>query len=216
MKFFLYPQQSDKGPYPFPPNAGIEGGKRSKGDRHVLVVGEVNCHLYETYKSYYVGPGWRAGNGAVFDLSSDALRHECWTSADAAGLPITPALPKVDEVNQGVDQSRDAVHRQRRRRRRTSTPRPTTRARTTTRTNRRWDCACGLKASYNLSGFHGQSLVILTALKKYGAFLADNGSDWYITGATDSRWNNNDLDQMKTVPASAFEVIQLGTIYTDC
>jgi hypothetical protein len=215
MKFFLYPGQSDKGPYPFPPTARIEGGKRSHGDRHVLVVGEANCHLYETYKSYYVGPGWRAGNGAVFDLSSDALRHECWTSADAAGLPITPALPKVDEVNQGVinHAMRFTVATTQ-----AAYTHPATHYASSNQDPNEppMGLRVRLKASYDLSGFHGQSLVILTALKKYGAFLADNGSDWYITGATDKRWNNNDLDQMKTVPASAFEVIQLGTIYTNC
>jgi hypothetical protein len=215
MKFFLYPGQSDKGPYPFPPNAPVEGGKKSHGDRHVLVVGEANCHLYETYKSYYVGPGWRAGNGAVFDLSSDALRHECWTSADAAGLPITPALPKVDEVNQGVinHAMRFTVETTQ-----AAYTHPATHYASSNQDPNEppMGLRVRLKASYDLSGFHGQSLVILTALKKYGAFLADNGSDWYITGATDKRWNNNDLDQMKTVPASAFEVIQLGTIYTNC
>jgi hypothetical protein len=215
MKFFLYPGQSDKGPYPFPPTARVEGGKRSHGDRHVLVVGEANCHLYETYKSHYVGPGWRAGNGAVFDLSSDALRHECWTSADAAGLPITPALPKVDEVNQGVinHAMRFTVETTQ-----AAYTHPATHYASSNQDPNEppMGLRVRLKASYDLSGFHGQSLVILTALKKYGAFLADNGSDWYITGATDKRWNNNDLDQMKTVPASAFEVIQLGTIYTNC
>ena len=215
MKFFLYPKQSDKGPYPFPSDAQIEGGPHSHGDRHVLVVGEANCHLYETYKSYYVGPGWRAGNGAVFDLSSDKLRPDCWTSADAAGLPIAPGLPKVDEVNAGVIShalrftvaTTQAAY----------THPATHYASSNTDPNEPpMGLRVRLKASFSLSGFYGQSLVILQALKTYGAFLADNGSDWYFTGATDSRWDDNDLNQIKTVPASAFEVIQLGTIYTKC
>jgi hypothetical protein len=215
MKFFRYPGQSDPGPYPFPKNARVEGGRGSGGDRHVLVVGEADCHLYETYDSFYVGPGWRAANGAVFDLSSNALRHACWTSADAAGLPITPALPKYEEVQAGViehalrftvaNTQAAYVH-------------PATHYASSSHDSN--DPPMGLrvrlKASFDLSSFHGQSLVILTALKKYGMLLADNGSNWYVTGASDKRWNDNDLDQIKTVPASAFEVIKLGTIYTKC
>jgi hypothetical protein len=216
MKFFLYKSQSDPGPYPFPPDARVEGGSNSKGDRHVLVVYQGNCHLYETYDSHYVGPGWRAGDGATWDLSSNALRHICWTSADAAGLPIAPALPEVDEVNAGA-----VTHAMR------FTVETTQKAfvyparhyasSNTDPNEPPMGLRVRLKASFSLSGFHGQSLVILQALKTYGAMLADNGSDWYITGSTDSRWNDDDLDQIKTVPASAFEVVQhTGKIYTNC
>ncbi len=215
IKFFLYGDQSDPGPYPIPKNAKVEGGKGAKGDRHVLAVGEKDCHLYEMYDSFYVGPGWRAGSGAKFDLSSDKLRPECWTSADAAGLPITPALLKVDEVNAGeVDHAmRFTVAKTQ-----AAYTHPATHYASSSHDPN--DPPMGLrvrlKASYDISGFTGASYVILVALKKYGMLLADNGSDWYITGATDHRWNDTDLDQLKTVPASEFEVIKLGQIYTNC
>jgi hypothetical protein len=213
--FTAYGSQSDPGPYPIPPTARVEGGNHSTGDRHVIVLYQGNCHLYEMFRAFYVNPGWKAGSGAIFDLSSDKLRPDCWTSADAAGLPITPALPRVDEVNAGVidhalqftvAKSQAAfVH-------------PATHfASSSTDPN---DPPMGLrvrlKANYDLSRFHGQSLVILTALKKYGMMLAQNGSDWYIGGSTDPRWNDADLHQVKTVPASGFEVVKLGTIYTHC
>jgi hypothetical protein len=212
---FEYAHQSDPGPYPFPRDVGIEGGQHATGDRHALVVDRGNCHLYETWETKFVGPGWHAGSGAVFDLHSNKLRPNCYTSADAAGLPIAPALPRYDEIEAGaiehamrftVATTQAAfVH-------------PATHyASSSIDPN---DPPMGLRvrlqASFDLTGFHGASLIILTALKKYGMFVADNGSDWYITGSTDSRWNDNDLDQIKTVPASAFEVVKLGKIFTDC
>jgi len=216
MKFFLYANQSNKGPYPYPPDAQIEGGPKSHGDRHVLVVYEGDCYLYETYDSYYVGPGWRAGNGAEWDLSSNALRHICWTSADAAGLPITPGLAKVDEVKAG------AIEHAMRFTMSTTQQAFVYPARHYASSNTDpneppMGLRLRLKASYSLSGFTGQSLVVLQALQKYGMILADNGSDWYISGATDPRWDDNDLDQIKTVPASAFEVVKhTGPIHTSC
>jgi len=215
MKFFAYPDQSDPGPYPFPKNTRIEGGKGAKGDRHALVVGEKSCKLYETYDTFYVGPGWRAANGAVFDLSSNKLRPDCWTSADAAGLPITPALVKYAEVQNGVIEhamrftvaTTQAAYQH-----------PATHYASSNQDPNEppMGLRVRLKASFDTSSFTGESLVVLTALKKYGMFLADNGSDWYISGATDTRWNDNDLDQLKTVSASNFEVVKLGQLYTNC
>lgn len=215
MKFFLYPDQSDPGPYPFPRDTKIEGGAHSTGDRHALVVGEVNCHLYETYDTHYVGPGWRAGNGAVFDLSSNKLRPECWTSADAAGLPITPALVKYDEVESGeIDHAMRFTM---------ATTQAAYQHPATHYASSNHDAneppmglRVRLKASFDTSSFTGESLVVLTALKKYGMFVADNGSDWFISGAEDTRWNDDDLDQLKTVSASNFEVIKVGKLYTNC
>src|SRR5271165_6444640 len=196
--FFLYGDQSDPGPYPFPNNTAIEGGKGSKGDRHALVVGESNCHLYETHKTYYSKKkGWRAGNGAVFDLSSDKLRPDCWTSADAAGLPITPALIEYDEVQNGeIDHAlRFTVAKTQ-----AAYQHPGTHYASSSHDPNDPPMALRvrLKASFDTSGFHGNSLVILTAMKTYGMFLADNGSDWYFQGATDRRWNDNDLNQLKS------------------
>jgi hypothetical protein len=156
------------------------------------------------------GSGWTCASGAVFDLSSNALRPDTWTSADAAGLPILPGLVRYDEVASGVinhalrftvDESQNGfIH-------------PATHQ---AGVNNPADPPMGLrlrlKASLDLSPFHGESLVILTALKKYGMLLADNGSSWYISGSTDTRWNDNDLNQLKTVPGSAFEAVQTGSI----
>jgi hypothetical protein len=215
MDFFNWPGQSDPGPYPFPKNARVQDGRHSTGDRHVLVVDQNGCNLYETFDSYYTGPGWKASNGAKFDLSSNKLRPDCWTSADAAGLPITPALVKYEEVAAGsinhamrfgVQSTQAAfIH-------------PATHYASTSHDPN--DPPMGLhvrlKAAFDISGFHGQSLVILAALQKYGMFVADNNGNWNISGTRDRRWDDIDLQQLGTVPASAFEVIKTGTIYTNC
>jgi len=209
--FTQSPAESDPGPYPIPPNAPIEGGPSSTGDRHVLVIDTGTCVLYEMYDSFYVGPGWNAGSGAKFDLYSDALRPDYWTSADAAGLPIFAGLVRYYEVQAGaIDHAlRFTVHQTQR-----GFIHPATHyASSSTDPN---DPPMGLrvrlKAGFDISGFTGESRVVLTALKKYGMFVADNGSDWFITGETNTSWDDNDLDQLKTVPASAFEVVQTGPI----
>jgi hypothetical protein len=211
MKFFLYPGQSDKGPYPYPPNAPIEGGKNSDGDRHVSVVDSGNCHLYETYLSYYVGPGWRAGNGAVFNFSTNKLRPDGWTSADAAGLPIFAGLVRYDEVSAGaiMHALRFTVHETQE-----GYIHPATHwaSSTTDPGYPPMGLRVRLKASYDISGYTGEAHVILVAMQHYGMFVADNGSDWFFTGAPDPRWNDANLNTLKDVPASAFEVVQTGTI----
>lgn len=211
--FTSWPEQSDPGPYPIPLNAPIESGS----DRHVLVAQSGTCKLFELYNAQQVGDGWEASNGAVFDLHSNALRPNCWTSADAAGLPILPGLVRYDEVTAGainhalrftVQSTQKAfVH-----------PGTHYASSYTSTSYPPMGLRVRLKASYNISAFYGQARVVLNALKKYGMFVSDNGGSWFITGATDSRWNDEDLDQMKTVPGSAFEVVELGTIYypADC
>jgi hypothetical protein len=206
---FDFSDESDPGPYPFPPNAPVEAG----GDAHVLVVDKDHCKLYETFDSHYIGPGWHCGSGAIFDLRSDALRPDTWTSADAAGLPILPGLVRRDEVLSG------AIHHALR-----FTVQRTQAAFVHPATHFASDSSdpnlppmglrVRLKAGYDLSSFHGNSLVVLQALKVYGMFVADNGSDWYITGETNTGWDDDDLDQMKSVPGSAFEVVKLGEILT--
>jgi hypothetical protein len=208
---FDYADQSDPGPYPIPPNAPIEGGPDATGDRHVLVLQSGACKLYEMWNSTYIGPGWHAGSGAVFNLNSDALRPDYWTSADAAGLPILPGLAKYDEAAGSgifhalrftVSQTQAGfIH-----------PATHFASSSTNPALPPMGLRVRLKASFDISAFTGESLTVLVALKKYGMLLADNGSDWYISGATDSRWDDNDLNQLKTVPASAFEVVQTGTI----
>ena len=204
--------ESDPGPYPIPSNAPVEGGPGATGDRHVLVVDSANCTLYEIYAAQYVGPGWNAGSGAVFTLSSDALRPDYWTSADAAGLPILAGLVRYDEAAQNgeIDHAlRFTVHATQR-----AFIHPATHyaSSSTNAALPPMGLRVRLKAGFNLAGFTGASRALLVALQHYGMFVADNGSDWYISGATDSRWNDTELNQLKTVPASAFEVVQGGPI----
>ncbi len=211
---FEYADESDPGPYPIPPDAPIEGGPNSNGDRHVLVVDKDNWKLYELFSAYREGNGWRAGSGAIFDLKSNTQRPAGWTSADAAGLPVLPGLVRYDEVmEQGA-----IAHA----------------LRFTVRNSRRAYVAPArhfastkadvnlppmgmrvrLKAGYDISGFPRSVQVILTALKKHGMFLADNGGNWFISGAPDPRWNDDDLRAIKRVKGRDFEVVRMGTIVT--
>jgi hypothetical protein len=208
--FSEYGAESDPGPYPVPPGASVEGAG-VEGDRHVLVLQEGSCKLYELYAARRLGGGWEAGSGAVFNLRSNALRPEGWTSADAAGLPIFPLLARYPEVRAGrIDHAL-----------RVTVPRtqggyihPATHlASSSTDPNLPpMGLRLRLKAGFGLAGYHGQALVILRALKRYGLIVADNGSSWYITGAPDRRWSDEDLDQLKTVPGSAFEAVSSGPI----
>jgi hypothetical protein len=198
--------ESDPGPYPVPLTAKVESGS----DRHVLVA-SANCHLYELYGAVRSGTGWKAKSGAVFNLASDALRPNGWTSADAAGLPILPGLVRPDEIKAGVinhalrftvaTTQQGYIH-----------PATHQAGATTSANYVPMGARLRLKASFGLAKFHGASLVILTALKKYGMFVADNGSNWYISGATYTGWNDDDLNQLKTVPGSAFEVVNSGPV----
>lgn len=205
---FDYADESDPGPYPFPPDAPVEAGS----DHHVLVLDRDACRLYETWDSRYVGPGWRCGSGAVFDLRSNALRPNGWTSADAAGLPILPGLVRRDEVRSG--EIRHALRFTVRRTQRAYVH-PATHFASSDRNPELppMGLRVRLKASYDLARFRGDSRVILAALQKYGMFLADNGSDWFVTGETNPAWDDEDLAQLKTVPADAFEVVRLGPVF---
>jgi hypothetical protein len=212
VKFTKYASESNPGPYPVPANAPIEGGgKNGHGDKHVLVVQEGSCMLYELYKAHRTKDGWSAFNGAVFNLRSDALRPEGWTSADAAGLPIFPLLARYPEVASGqidhalrvtVPETQDGyIH-------------PATHfASSSSDPNLPpMGLRLRLKASYSLAGFNGESLVILEALKRYGLIVADNGSPWFITGAPNPGWNDENLEEIKQVPGSEFEAVETGPI----
>jgi hypothetical protein len=212
IKFTAYGSESNPGPYPVPPHAPIEGGgKNGHGDKHVLVVQEGSCTLYEMFDAHRRGRGWAAASGAVFNLRSDALRPEGWTSADAAGLPIFPLLARYPEVAAGqIDHAL-----------RVTVPEtqmgyihPATHfASTNSDPNLPpMGLRLRLKASYSLAGFSGQSLVILEALKRYGLIVADNGSPWFITGAPNPGWNDENLEQIKRVPGSEFEAVESGPI----
>jgi hypothetical protein len=210
IKFTEYGEESNPGPYPIPANAPVEGAGE-EGDRHVLVLQEGSCKLYELDAAQRSPGGWNAGSGAVFSLRSNALRPNGWTSADAAGLPILPLLVRYPEVHAGqIDHAlRVTVQRTQ-----AGFIHPATHL-----ASANADPALPpmglrlrLKGSYSLAGFHGESLVVLRALKRYGLIVADNGSSWYITGAPDPRWNDADLEQIKRVPGSAFEAIKTGAI----
>ena len=210
--FTAYGDESDPGPYPVPGTAPVEGGSASTGDRHVLVLQQGTCHLYEMGRAFWRGTYWDADVGVNWDLRSNALRPAGWTSADAAGLPILPGLVRYGEVAAGhIDHAvRFTV---------SATQRgyilPATHyaSSSTDPTLPPMGLRLRLKAGFSLAGYHGQSLVILRALKTYGMIVADNGSSWYITGAADPRWNDDDLNQLKNVPGSAFEVVNTGPIH---
>ena len=216
MNFIWYDDESDPGPYPVPPDAPIEGGPSSTGDRHVLVIDRDNWKLYEMGNAYPVngGASWNAGGGAIFDLNSNALRPAGWTSADAAGLPIFPGLVRYDEVfEQG--EIKHALRFTAQNTRHAYVYPARHYASNDTNPNRPpMGMRVRLKASFNISTFSPRIQVILRALKKYGMFLADNGSNWYISGAPDPRWSDNELNALKTIAGSNFEVIQMGTIVT--
>ena len=216
MNFIWYDDESDPGPYPVPPDAPIEGGPGSTGDRHVLVIDRDNWKLYEMGNAYPVngGASWNAGGGAIFDLNSNALRPAGWTSADAAGLPIFPGLVRYDEVfEQG--EIKHALRFTAQNTRHAYVYPARHYASNDTNPNRPpMGMRVRLKASFNISSFPPRIQVILIALKKYGMFLADNGSNWYISGAPDPRWSDNELNALKTIAGSNFEVVQMGTIVT--
>jgi hypothetical protein len=214
INFTAYGDESDPGPMPIPANAQIEGDPNAgNGDRHVLVLDNGNCFLYELYSAYPNNDGsWNAGSAAVWDLLADEQRPWTWTSADAAGLPIFPGLVRYDEVASGqiphavrftLQQSQAAM----------VPPASHWAANSSNPLAAPMGMRLRLKASYDTSQFSSNIQVILAALKKYGMIMADNGSSMYISGAPDDRWDNNDLHNLGQVPASAFEVVQMSPIY---
>jgi hypothetical protein len=216
INFTAYGDESDPGPYPVPTNAPIEGGPGSNGDRHVIVIDRDNWKLYEMGYAFPVNNGatWNANCGAVFDLNSNALRPAGWTSADAAGLPIFPGLVRYDEVfEQGEIKHALRFTAQNTRRAYVYPARHF--ASSDTSTNRPpMGMRVRLKASFDISTFSPRMQVILRAMKKYGMILADNGSNWYISGAPDPRWSDNELNALKTIGGSNFEVVQMGALVT--
>jgi len=209
---FDYADESDPGPYPIPPDAVIEGGPDSDGDRHILLLDTDACLLYELFYARPEPDGsWSAGSGALFDLSSNDLRPDGWTSADAAGLPILPGLIRYDEVTAGsinhairftVAQSRNTYVWPARHYASSligsQYPPMGQRFR--------------LKASVDLSGFSPEIQVILQAMKKYGLIVADNGSDWFISGEPDERWNNDMLRELNQLAGNDFEAVDVSSL----
>jgi hypothetical protein len=212
---FEYADESDPGPYPVPPDAPIEGGADAEGDRHILVVDRDSRRLYELFAAYPEGNGWRAGSGAVFDLTSNALRPAGWTSADAAGLPILPGLARYDEAV-SADGIRHALRfTVRRTRRAYVSPARHFASSSTDPALPPMGMRVRLKASVDLSDFPPQARAVLSALQTYGMLLADNGSDWYISGAPDARWSDDDLRALARITGRDLEVVRMGPLTTE-
>jgi hypothetical protein len=211
---FTYQSESDPGPYAIPLNAPIEGGSSSTGDRHVIAVDTDNCILYEIYDAFPQAASWQGGSGAIFNLTSDALRPAGWTSADAAGLPIFPGLVRYEEIVSGA--IRHAI--------RFTVPQTQDtyvwpgRHEASSLTGAQYPpmgARFRLKSSFDISTFSATNQIILTALQRYGMMLADNGSSWYISGAPDSRWDNDDLHALTTISGSNFEAVDVSTLMVD-
>jgi len=212
---FQYADESDSSPYPIPDNPKIEGGAQSQGDRHILILDKDAHKLYEIFKAVRTRDGsWQAGSGAIFDLQSNALRPDGWTSADAAGLPIMPGLVRYDEVARGeikhalrftapLTQGGYAWPAKHRASRSTDTNLPPMGIR------------FRLRANFDESTFPKDCQVILRCLKIYGMILADNGSSWYISGMPDEHWNNDSLHQLSRVTGSDFEAIDESSLMID-
>lgn len=216
---FYYPDESDRGPYPIPRDAPVEGappgGVAPGGDRHVLVVDLSDCALYELYDAELQRDGsWEAGSGAIYDLASNDLRPDGWTSADAAGLPILPGLVRYEEVEAG-----EIAHAIR-----FTAPR--------TRNDYVWPARhqassrsdpelppmgqrFRLRADFDASGMAPEVQVIVTAMKRYGLVLADNGSSWFLSGAPDERWDNDMLRQLMQINGSDLEAVNVLGLMAD-
>jgi hypothetical protein len=210
INYTAYGDESTPGPFPIPSDVPVEGDDGSDGDRHVLAVDSWTCTLYELYRAFYapgVGAHWNADSGVAWDLDSSKLRPDGWTSADAAGLPIFPGLVRYDEVADGRVEHTIRV--------------------TFESTGNAWvhpatHCAgdtsdpggppmglrLRLKAHYRLGAFSRPARTIAEAMKRYGLIVADNGSNWYFSGSSDERWDDESLDQLKRIPGSAFEVVK--------
>ncbi len=211
---FTYGPESDPGPYPVPPGAPIEGGRNSTGDRHILMIDRDNWKLYELFSAYPEGNGWRAGSGAIFDLNSNTLRPAGWTSADAAGLPVFPGLVRRDEVLEQKAIRHALRFTCRRTRMAYVHPARHYASRLTDANLPPMGMRARLRADYDISRFPAPARVILTALKEYGMFLADNGGDWFVSGAPDPRWDEEELATLKRVRGRDFEVVRMGAIVT--
>jgi hypothetical protein len=218
IRYTAYGDESDPGPFPVPRASAVEGGNGSDGDRHVLTVDRAGCVLYELYRAFFVAqprPHWNADSGAAWDLESTALRPEGWTSADAAGLPIFPGLVRYDEVAAGrlehairvtLDSTRDAyLH-----------PATHCAGDTASAAAPPMGLRLRLEMGYGLDGFSGAARTIAEAMKRYGLIVADNGSNWFFGGSSDRRWDDENLNQLKRIPGSAFEVVKSAAAIHGC
>jgi hypothetical protein len=208
--YTAYGSESDREPFPVPSHAPVEGGANSDGDRHVLVVDRSSCTLFELYRAFFKGGGhkhWNADSGARWDLRSTALRPDSWTSADAAGLPILPGLIRYDEVAAGhldhairvtFDSTRNGwIH-----------PASHCAGDSDNPNAPPMGLRLRLKLGFGLGGFSGGAKTIAVALKHFGMIVADNGSNWFFGGSSDRRWDDENLNQLKRIPGSAFQIVK--------
>lgn len=214
IEFVAYGDESDPGPYPIPLDAPIEGGPESDGDRHVIAIDSSTCTLYELYRAFPDGDGWKADSGAVFELGHNDEHPLSFTSADAAGLPIFAGLARYEEIVM----ERELRHALRF---------TVSRSRSALIPPARHYAGAGddpelppmglrlrMKQSYDCSGYSEPARVICAGLKRHGLLLADNGSDWYISGAPDPRWDDDALGDLKQITGDAFEVVDTGEAQT--
>ena len=212
---FDYADESDKGPYPIPRTARVEGGPNADGDRHVIVHDTAACKAYELYDAHPNGDGsWKAGSGAVFDLRRNDLRKAGWTSADAAGLSVLAGLPRVEEVAAGrIDHAiRFTAPRTKKA---YVWPARHAASSSTDAALPPMGARFRLKASVDISKFPAQARVVAQALKQYGAILADNGSPWFFSGTQDDRWNNGQLNALKGLTGKDFEAVDASLLMVD-
>lgn len=204
---FEYADESDRVPYPLNEDTAIEGGRNANGDRHAIVVDADTCTLFETWNTRQTSAGWTAGSGAVWSLRSNKLRPRSWTSADAAGLPILPGLLRWDEVEAGrVDHAirftTDVTQRA------FIWPARHQAGSTASRAFPPMGARFRMKPGYSTAGYSARAKVVLTAMKRYGLVLADNGSPWYFQGDADPAWPADLIEELKRIPASAFEAVE--------
>ncbi len=213
---FEYPDESDGDAYPIPPDPPIEGGPKSEGDRHILMLDRDNWKLYELFSCYPQegGKRWKAGSGAIFDLKSNKLRPAGWTSADAAGLPILPGLVRYDEVMEQGEIRHALRFTVRRTRRGYVAPATHWASQSRDPNLPPMGMRVRLKASYDISRFPKPVQVILTCLKTYGMLLADNGSDWFVSGSPHPKWDDEALSTIKRVKGRDLEVVRMEKIVT--
>jgi hypothetical protein len=211
---FDYASESDKVKYPLGPDTRIEGGRKSGGDMHAIVVDKTRCKLYETWNTRVSGNTWRAGSGAVWSLTSNKLRPDTWTSADAAGLPILPGLLRWKEVRDGTIDH--AI--------RFTTPETSSHhlwparhdaGSTSSRAYPPMGARFRLAAGYSTAGYSAKARAVITAMKTYGLVLADNGSAWYFQGEQNRHWPSKLVEELKTIPASAFVAVDTSSLMVD-
>lgn len=212
--YTAYGDESDPGPFPVPADAPVEGGPSSDGDRHVLVVDTDTCKLYELYRAFPVDGGarWEAESGAEFDLTINDHHPDGWTSADAAGLPIFPGLARYDEIVEQGELRHALRFTVQRTQRAYVFPARHYASTVTDPAAPPMGLRLRMKASYDCSGYSQEVQVICAGLKKYGMLLADNGADWYVSGAPDPRWSDSNLRDLKSITGDAFEAVYTGEL----